>query len=290
MSRRKIHRTRHRAGRRAAIALAGLAALATLAVGAFAWTGGFERAGAVGGPEPRSPAVPIPTSPAAPPTADPTPAIPDPSTDRPAEPEPAKVMAPASLRTGARGPAVLDLQRRLDELGYTVTSIDGLFGLETHHALVAFQKVNGLARDGVAGPKTRAALDDPVRPRPRSRGPGFHVEVDIARQVLHLVRDGRITETFDASTGSGETYVSRGATAVAVTPTGAFAVERKIDGWRESHLGLLYRPAYFVGGYAIHGSTSVPPYPASHGCVRVTLEVMDLIYDRLPLGTPVVVY
>ncbi|CAN5272355.1 hypothetical protein BH20ACT24_BH20ACT24_14950 [soil metagenome] len=77
---------------------------------------------------------------------------------------------------------------------------------------------------------------------------------------------------------------------VAVTPTGEYSVERKIEGLRVSALGTLYRPAYFVGGYAIHGSPSVPPYPASHGCVRVTNPVMDLIYERLALGTPVQVH
>ena len=42
-------------------------------------------------------------------------------------------------------------------------------------------------------------------------------------------------------------------------------VQRKINGVRVSRLGELYRPAYFVGGYAIHGSPSVPNFPASHG-------------------------
>ena len=42
----------------------------------------------------------------------------------------------------------------------------------------------------------------------------------------------------------------------------------------------------------IHGYTSVPAYPASHGCVRVTYPAMDFIWDKglTPIGTPVWVY
>jgi N-acetylmuramoyl-L-alanine amidase len=189
-----------------------------------------------------------------------------------------------------KGRAVRDLQRRLDGLGYTIAHVDGTFGYDTVHAVLAFQKVQGLGRDGVVGPATRKALAHPVAPSPVSTAPGFHVEVDLARQVLLFVRDGMVSDVFDVSTGSGRTYVSNGETAVAHTPTGSFRIERKIDGWRQSDLGLLYRPAYFTGGYAIHGSSSVPPYPASHGCVRVTNDVMDMIYDTLAIGTPVLVH
>ena len=59
-----------------------------------------------------------------------------------------------------------------------------------------------------------------------------------------------------------------------------------------SDLGQIYRPKYFIGGVAIHGSQVVPAYPASHGCVRVTPAAMDMIWESelMPLGTKVVVY
>lgn len=40
----------------------------------------------------------------------------------------------------------------------------------------------------------------------------------------------------------------------------------------------------------VHGSTSVPAYPASHGCVRVTVPVMDRLWGLLTIGTRVSVY
>ena len=74
---------------------------------------------------------------------------------------------------------------------------------------------------------------------------------------------------------------------------GEWDVYRQIDGWRESRLGRLWRPKYFnEQGIAIHGYENVPPYPASHGCVRVTIEAMNHLWetDALPIHTTVLVY
>ena len=68
------------------------------------------------------------------------------------------------------------------------------------------------------------------------------------------------------------------------------AFYRHVDGWRISYLGGLYEPYYFTGGYAIHGSGSVPIYPASHGCVRVRIPDMTYLLGELELGMPVFVY
>jgi N-acetylmuramoyl-L-alanine amidase len=77
---------------------------------------------------------------------------------------------------------------------------------------------------------------------------------------------------------------------VARTPEGSFRIERTIDGWRENDLGVLWRPAYFSGGYALHGSPSVPPFPASHGCVRVTITAINHLFPRIVVGMALYVY
>jgi peptidoglycan hydrolase-like protein with peptidoglycan-binding domain len=233
-------------------------------------------------------AAPATTAPTTAPTTTPTTAPPTTTKPKPAKPkQPAE---PAKLRSGSEGQAVKQLQRRLAELGYQVHESDGRFGPETHHAVVAFQKVNRLDRDGVVGPITRKALERPRVPKPRSGRAGFHVEADLTPQVVYLVADGRIREILDASSASGQTYTVRGDVRVSVTPLGDFQIQRKINAWRRSELGLLYRPAYFTGGYALHGAPSVPPFPASHGCIRITTAAMDRLFDRLPVGTSMLVY
>jgi peptidoglycan hydrolase-like protein with peptidoglycan-binding domain len=213
-----------------------------------------------------------------------------PTTEAPTTTTKPKPKAPAKLRSGSEGAQVKALQRRLHELGYQVQAADGQFGPETHHSVVAFQKVNRLGRDGVVGPITRKALERPRMPKPRSTTAGFHVEADLTLQVVHMVRDGKIVEILDASSASGQTYTVDGDVRLAVTPQGSFVIQRKIDAWRRSKLGLLYRPAYFIGGYALHGAPSVPPFPASHGCIRITTTAMDRWFAKLPVGTPMLVY
>jgi peptidoglycan hydrolase-like protein with peptidoglycan-binding domain len=264
---------------------------ATLALAACNGTGGSssaaEPSSTTAVPTTAVPTTAVPTT-AVPTTAAPTtaaPAVTDPPTTT--KPKPAK---PAKLSSGSEGPAVQALQRRLAELGYQVHEVDGQFGSETHHAVVAFQKVNRLGRDGVVGPVTRRALERPRIPQPRSRKAGFHVEADLTVQVVYLVKDGKIQEILDASSGSGQNYTVDGDVRVAVTPLGDFQIQRKIDAWRKSDLGLLYRPAYFTGGYALHGSYSVPAFPASHGCIRITIAAMDRLFAQLPVGTPMLVY
>lgn len=66
-------------------------------------------------------------------------------------------VARPTLRRGDRGPTVRELQFALNKFGYALT-VDGDFGARTERAVIAFQQARGLNPDGVAGPKTWAAL------------------------------------------------------------------------------------------------------------------------------------
>ncbi len=196
---------------------------------------------------------------------------------------------PASLRRGDSGPQVTDLQRRLEAAGYWIGGVDGQYGTLTHQAVLAVQKVAGIGRDGIYGPATRQALEAGARPTPTTTS-GLAVEVDKARQVVLIVRDGRLEWIFNSSTGTELPYTYEGQEYLADTPPGRFRITREVDGVRDGPLGELYRPKYFhPDGIAVHGSPSVPAYPASHGCVRVTNQAMDFLFPRLPIGTTVVV-
>jgi N-acetylmuramoyl-L-alanine amidase len=195
------------------------------------------------------------------------------------------------LRLGSRGSAVVALQQRLTALHYfDVGAIDGVFGPNTYHAVVAFQKVQRIGRDGIVGPVTWSKLASPFRPAPRYPMAATSLEVDLTRQVVYYVSSRAVARILDASTGSGASYYSGGAWHRAITPTGRFKVYWRVNGWHQSPLGSLYRPNYFYGGDAIHGYTSVPAYPASHGCVRITIPTMDRMWASLRIGMPVAVY
>jgi putative chitinase len=64
----------------------------------------------------------------------------------------------ATLQIGSTGPAVHELQQKLKEAGFDPGSIDGEYGNGTEAAVLAFQKSEGLLADGIAGPRTLAAL------------------------------------------------------------------------------------------------------------------------------------
>lgn len=224
------------------------------------------------------------------PTAAPT-ATARPTATPTATPTPTPVLTEGStLHPGDTGPVVVTLQRRLSDLGYWLGSADGTYGHLTTQAVLALQKAAGLGRDGVYGPATRRALLAGVRPASRVGGTG--VEIDKARQLLLVVRGGAVTRILNTSTGTGTTYVSEGEERLAVTPSGTFSVFRVVDGSDEGPLGALWRPRYFNGGIAVHGYTSVPAYPASHGCARVSMAAMDMIWAQglMPIGSRVVVY
>lgn len=243
---------------------------------------------------------PTGTAPADPPPSGPTGSPSPSSTDAPrttpgpgTPSSPAPASADGLLRLGASGPRVLDAQQRLAALGYWIGTPDGKYGDLTQQAVTALQKVAGLSRDGVLGPKTAAALEKGRRPSAHSSS-GHVVEIDLKHQVLMIVDDGKVGRILNASTGSGAWYTAPdGHRAHATTSIGKFAVEWAVDRWDTSPLGHLYRPRYFhPRGIAVHGFPSVPPFAASHGCVRVSVPAMDMIWSLslMPLKGAVWVY
>jgi hypothetical protein len=195
------------------------------------------------------------------------------------------------LGRGDTGGDVLTLEKRLAAQKADVGRIDGVFDYDLTHAVIAFQKSQGIARTGRYDSATRLRLGAPAVVRLRYPKSGRAVEIDLRKQVLYLSEGGVLRRILDVSSGSGQLYEQDGVTHRAVTPLGSFSIIRKIDDpHHEIPLGILYRPAYFYRGWAVHGSSSVPTYPASHGCVRITNPAMDRLYDLLTIGTPVTVY
>jgi peptidoglycan hydrolase-like protein with peptidoglycan-binding domain len=196
------------------------------------------------------------------------------------------------LERGEKGEAVAALQRRLAELRFDPGPADGSFGSGTLYAVQGFQQLVGMAPDGKVGPAVQEALANPPAVAPLvPDGEPTRVEVDKSRQLLFLYQDGNLRLITHVSTGSGEEYCSRGRCGrKAITPEGAFRFMWRYDGWRESELGKLYNPVYFTGsGIAVHGSSSVPAYPASHGCVRIPMHIAEYFPSLVKRGDAVYV-
>jgi lipoprotein-anchoring transpeptidase ErfK/SrfK len=184
------------------------------------------------------------------------------------------------LAVGKRSTTVAQLGNQLRRLHYAAPS-GQTFDSRMEDAVYAFQKVNGLPRTGSVDNRFWAALSRPRDAHPRFGEPASHLEVNKKLQVLYVVRRSRVALIVPISTaGIPGTY----------TPVGRFAVYRKVVGFDPSPLGTLYDPLYFTGGYAIHGNPSVPPYPASHGCVRVPMWVAPYLFRVVPYGETVYVY
>ena len=182
---------------------------------------------------------------------------------------------------GATGHVVEALHGRLDELGYHVPAERDVFGPEALDAVLAFQKANDLARDGGVGEEVWKELGRARTPKPRFAKPGRHIEVDKTRQILMVVRNGKVEDVVSVSTG-----------ATGNTPEGKFRILWKAPA-TTTWLGpaILYRTMTFLGNeFAIHGFPSVPAYPASHGCVRIPMWVADWLYQRSPVGRRIFIY
>jgi hypothetical protein len=180
----------------------------------------------------------------------------------------------------------------LRDLGYWTGPVDGVWDGASRHALIAFQKLSGARPTGRLTRAEHNALSVAAPHRPKELSGGMHVEVDIARQVLFLVdADGKVGNILPISSGTGKRFKEPGyPEAMAVTPCAHLEVYQKLSGWRKSPLGEMYNPLYLVGGIAIHGSTDVPPWPASHGCIRIPMFASQILPRMVPVGTPVLVY
>lgn len=197
---------------------------------------------------------------------------------------------------GSSPKSVAALQNRLLALGFWVRGADGVYGLTTVQAVMAFQKWKGLPATTVVDAATATALNNHLCRPVGGTTSGTLFEVDKGKQIAYVIQNGQVRYVFNVSTGDGKRYDEPNqkyggrVIGVALTPNGTYRTYREHDLARyEGDLGSLYRPKFIVGGVAVHGAPRVPNYPASHGCVRVANPVMDLIWSQnlLPLRSTV---
>ena len=146
------------------------------------------------------------------------------------------------------------IQQKLKDLGYYFGSVDGIYGNATRNAVVAFQKANGLTADGVAGPKTIAALGLNFNSvtssdlyllakcvHPEARGEPYVGQVAVAAVILNRVKDAAFPNTI-----SGVVYqpwaftaVNDGQINLEPNSTAYQAAQDALNGWDPTY-GCLY--------------------------------------------------
>ncbi|MGE0140925.1 MAG: L,D-transpeptidase family protein [Ilumatobacteraceae bacterium] len=206
----------------------------------------------------------------------------------------------AAIITGSSPDTVARAQQRLLDLGFWNSGADGNYGWTTSQAIMAFQKWMQLPNtSGVLDETSAAALNGNLcRPVPGITS-GDLFEVDKGKQLAFIIRGGKALWVLNISSGGNYNYTAKDQKTGAIlndrayTPVGTFRVYRVSDDPAYfGSLGELYRPRFIVGGVAVHGYRSVPNYPASHGCIRVSNPAMDMIWatNAMPMGGTVVVH
>jgi L,D-transpeptidase-like protein len=118
----------------------------------------------------------------------------------------------------------------------------------------------------------------------------YTIDIDLSKRAAQLRRGDRVVRSFTVTVGA----------AGSTTPTGRFAITDTFRG----NLGPAYGccavattatqpnlPSGWFGGnrIAIHGTYGSLGIADSHGCVRAANENVNLLVDRVPLGSPVVI-
>jgi hypothetical protein len=212
-----------------------------------------------------------------------------------AAPPPAYAPSGRVIHLGDRGPAVRALQVRLNQLHYYAGPADGRFGPATQEAVWAFKEVQGLGTSSHPDDVGIAFQQRLVHPRAPKvlvpRGGGTRIEVNQSILVLVLYKKSQPVLISHVSTGGGYSYCDPGGGCgyIAHTPDGNYRTLSFLPGWVKVPLGEMFNPVFFIGrAYAIHGDTSVPLYAASHGCIRIPMDIAGFFHTQLPLGaTPV---
>ena len=214
------------------------------------------------------------------------------------------------LARGARGVEVERMQMRLKTLGYLTGKADGIFGGGTANAVISFQKSHKLAQDGIAGEKTQRALYDSsakkyVKPvqKTQVKGKPYLLKVSTAKQRVYAYAWNEadkgytsLVRTMVCSTGLADTPTPKGTFTSTTTPVVRWGYFPKYDVWAQ----YLYR---IKGPYLFHsvlydeadestvkwGSVNKLGSPASHGCIRLSVEDARWIYNNCPAGTTVTI-
>ena len=206
-----------------------------------------------------------------------------------------------TVANGDSGDEVTRVQRRLYQLKY-LPIVDGAFGPSTERSLLYFQRKNGLIQSAVADEATQRVLFSGDAIESEEFVSPYKLVVDVSDQRVYIYQwngssFGTCIKEMICSTGM------KGASTE--TPLGTFQMDGPTGTgewyWFSSYKCYAKWASRIVGGILFHSviyskgkvlnKTSVRKLGkrASHGCIRLTVEDAQWIYENCPSGTTVVI-
>ena len=168
----------------------------------------------------------------------------------------------ALSKYGSRGEEVRTIQTKLKRWGYYSGNIDGIYGSQTQSAVRWFQSKNGLSVDGIAGPKTLAAMgifnsstnsgssatnsnDLNLLARlvyGEARGEPYSGQVAVAAVVLNRVKSSSFPNTIAGVIYQNGAFdvVKDGQINLAPDSTAKKAAQDALNGWDPSYGAIYY--------------------------------------------------
>lgn len=162
---------------------------------------------------------------------------------------------------GSRGEEVRQIQTKLKRWGYYSGNVDGIYGTQTLNAVKYFQRKNGLAVDGIAGPKTLAAMGIMNSSNSSSsstssndlnllariiygeaRGEPYTGQVAVGAVVLNRVRHGSFPNTIAGVIYQKGAFdaVSDGQINYTPNATAKKAAQDALNGWDPTYGAIYY--------------------------------------------------
>lgn len=171
-----------------------------------------------------------------------------------------KTQFTVTYRYGSRGTTVRQIQTRLKNWGYYKGNVDGIYGYQTTQAVKYFQRKHGLTADGIAGPRTLAAIG--INPgagaktatgsqnttllsraiNGEARGEPYIGQVAVGGVIMNRVRDPRFPNTIAGVIyqPGAFTAISDGQIHAELVETSTRAANDALNGWDPSGGAIYY--------------------------------------------------
>lgn len=163
------------------------------------------------------------------------------------------------IQKGATGDDVIELQARLQNIGYYHGQIDGVFGWGTYWALRNFQESYGLPIDGLAGETTKQKL---------TKASNFnkswvHQQINAGNTFTYYQGVPIENQVKKSATGGSNTSANKNTTSGTATSTSGTAANIP-SGFSESDINLMAN--------AVYGESRGEPYEGQVAVAAVILN------------------